>query len=233
MKIDCISDLHGFFPELEGGDLLIIAGDLTAHDQPHEYVEFREWLQGQQYRNKIVIGGNHDVAVEDGRFALSSSWLGAHYLCDSGCTIAYQPEGEGSLSLLHVWGSPWTAWFYGINPRCKAWTLMNDEKLSKKWDKIPKDTDILITHTPPYGFLDMALRNIADKELYQSVGSQSLMDKVRQLKNLKMHVFGHIHEAYGEKNPEFSKEFNSPKMINCAHVNRNYEPVNKPIMVVL
>ena len=36
MIIDCISDLHGFFPKLEGGDLLIIAGDLTARDKPEE-----------------------------------------------------------------------------------------------------------------------------------------------------------------------------------------------------
>jgi len=31
MIIDCISDLHGYYPELEGGDLLIIAGDLIGH----------------------------------------------------------------------------------------------------------------------------------------------------------------------------------------------------------
>jgi hypothetical protein len=33
MIIDCIADLHGHYPKLDGGDLLIICGDLTARDQ--------------------------------------------------------------------------------------------------------------------------------------------------------------------------------------------------------
>jgi len=32
MIIDCISDLHGYTPSLSGGDVIIVAGDLTAKD---------------------------------------------------------------------------------------------------------------------------------------------------------------------------------------------------------
>lgn len=32
MIIDCIGCLHDHYPELEGGDLLIVTGDLTARD---------------------------------------------------------------------------------------------------------------------------------------------------------------------------------------------------------
>lgn len=43
MIIDCISDLHGYYPELKGVDLLIVAGDLTTSDKHHQYIEFIKW----------------------------------------------------------------------------------------------------------------------------------------------------------------------------------------------
>ena len=238
MIIDCISDLHGFYPTLEGGDLLIVAGDLTRSDQPNQYMEFREWLQSQDYQNKIVIGGNHDTAVEDGRFSFSSHWLGAEYLCDSGCSLGYRKDPkELTFDILKVWGSPWTPWFHGINPKCKAWTLQGDSKLAKKWAKIPKETDILITHGPPFGFGDLADRIENNGTTFrlenngttfrQHVGSESLLKRVLELQNLKLHIFGHIHEDYHDF------QYAKPRMINCSHVNRAYQPVNKPIRVIL
>lgn len=60
MKIDCVSDLHGYYPDLEGGDILIVAGDLTAHDTRNEVALFDNWICTQKYYAKIVVGGNHD-----------------------------------------------------------------------------------------------------------------------------------------------------------------------------
>ena len=60
MFIDCISDLHGYHPELKGGDILLIAGDLTASDKAYQHDAFMEWLIEQDYRYKIYIAGNHD-----------------------------------------------------------------------------------------------------------------------------------------------------------------------------
>ena len=64
MIIDCISDLHGHYPPLEGGDLLIVAGDLTAHDTAAEVTTFVEWAYVQDYRKIILIGGNHDNILQ-------------------------------------------------------------------------------------------------------------------------------------------------------------------------
>ena len=64
MIIDCISDLHGHFPDLRGGDLLLIAGDLTARDIEPEYFKFFDWLDEQKYRKKILIAGNHDMEIQ-------------------------------------------------------------------------------------------------------------------------------------------------------------------------
>ena len=49
MIIDCISDLHGFYPKLEGSDLLIIAGDLTARDTKDEYIVFCQKIRHSGY----------------------------------------------------------------------------------------------------------------------------------------------------------------------------------------
>ena len=54
---------------------------------------------------------------------------------------------------------------------------------------MPKEVDILITHTPPLGILD---KNHKGK----NCGSKSL--KIIALnRKPKYHIFGHIHEAYG------------------------------------
>lgn len=219
MIIDCIADLHGYYPELEGGDLLIVAGDLTARDLRDEYIHFCRQIRHSGYKKIIVIAGNHDNLMQkEPEFFLSDEQVS--YLCDSGT------EFEG----LKIWGSPWTRTFHGMNPKCKAFTCDTDEELSKKWSLIPNDTDILITHSPPIAVLDKTTRN-------EFVGSISLSAQIGFLFNLKLHVFGHIHESYGKIDApaylpnyfDLCKHFS----VNCSYVNQNYQPVNKPVRVIL
>ena len=221
MIIDCISDLHGFYPELEGGDLLIVAGDLTARDTYVEYKKFFEWIYSQKYSKKILISGNHDnflmKTAENSHLRRLAGYdkddIEFEYLCDSGT------EFEG----LKIWGSPWTKTFEGINPKCKAFTCDTDEELGEKWNLIPDDTDIVITHTPPYGIFDETKR----KEL---VGSKSLLLRIAEIKPL-IHCFGHIHEQGGKQLVLLWK--NGTCFINCSNVNERYKPVNKPIRIDL
>jgi Icc-related predicted phosphoesterase len=219
MIIDCIADLHGFYPKLEGGDLLIIAGDLTARDSCLEHGRFQMWLHEQNYRKKVVVAGNHDARLES--LGFSSVYrqykeLDEDYLCDSGC------EFEG----LKIWGSPWSLTFDGINPRCASFTG-SESDLTKKYALIPEDTDILITHTPPFGFMDEVENQQGDG--YSHCGSVSLIDRVDNL-DLKLLVFGHIHQGYGIQILVNIKE-SLPTFVNASHVNEYYEPVNKPIRV--
>lgn len=226
MNVDCISDLHGYYPNLEGGDLLIVAGDLTARDGGSEYATFVMWIAEQNYRCKIVIAGNHDNMIQKGEYHLHGSSQNGHpqdelyYLQDSGT------EFEG----LKIWGSPWTKTFKGMNPHCKAFTVDTEDELAEKWALIPHDIDILITHSPPIAVLDRTIDN-------RYVGSVSLSSQIGFLQNLKLHVFGHIHEAYGKIDPpaylpnyfDVSKHY----CVNASLVDKRYQHVNKPIRVIL
>src|SRR6187402_1527746 len=185
MKITCVADLHGFYPKLDGGDLLIIAGDLTSRDEIEQYEEFSDWLKAQEYRKKIFISGNHDNRMTDKSAQkyfcpIKRNYEEFEYLCDSGT------EFEG----LKIWGSPWTKTFEGINPKCCAFTVDTEEELAAKFALIPEDTDILITHSPPFGILDHCSNG--------HVGSKSLRSTINRIKP-KIHIFGHIHENGGTK----------------------------------
>jgi Icc-related predicted phosphoesterase len=241
MDITAISDLHGFFPkDLPGGDLLIVAGDLTAKDHlTTSWIKFDKWLDKQPYKKKIVIAGNHDRLLQHNSYRLLYDdflWRGVHYLCDSGVQVFYEDDEplvpyKDGIQLprrrpksLKIWGSPWTKWFEGVNPKCTAFMLKTEEELAEKWAMIPDDTDILITHSPPYGILD---KNVDGYHC----GSTSLYKRIKQIRP-KFHFFGHIHEGYYELGGAFV-DGSLIQVFNCSHVNERYEPVNKPVRVKL
>lgn len=213
MIIDCIGCLHGARPKLEGGDLLIVTGDLTRRDEPNEYAEFVIWLQAQKYSKKIVIAGNHDNFIYQYANWADIADLGFIYLCDSGA------EFQG----LKIWGSPWTSRFDGINPNTCAFTRANDEEITPRFQMIPDDVDILITHSPPFTIRDKITNG------YQ-VGSPSLMAMHICRLRPKLWAFSHIHEGYGEEGPYV---WNDTRYVNCSIMNEHYQPVNAPIRIVL
>lgn len=226
MIVDCIGCLHGNYPKLKGGDILIVSGDLTASHSKSEFTKFTEWYLAQNYSKKVIIAGNHDTLIENGDYYFNHDWLG--YLCDSGTTFEN----------LKIWGSPWSAQFKGINPKCCAFTFPfgcdNEEHLNEYWDMIPDDVDILITHTPPYGILD-GIPNEYDGTEYHT-GSKSLLTHLEDRIKPKLHVFSHIHEHGGKqliyKRPGHGTE-NNTTCVNASIMNEKYKPVNKPVRIIL
>lgn len=222
VKIDCISDLHGFFPVLDGGDLLIVAGDLTARDTFEEHNKFFCWLAKQDYKKKIFIGGNHDNMLEhldDDVVIYLRETLGlrsehAEYLFDSGT------EFQG----FKIWGSPWTSQFPNINPKCCAFTYKYKYSIKERWDMIPDDVDILVTHCPPFTILDQINRAFG-----ANVGDIELLHTLEKRIKPKLHVFGHIHEQGAKqivfKRPGFGDE-NNTICVNACIVNERYRHVN-------
>ncbi len=196
MRIVLISDTHGshdglLLPE---GDLLIHAGDLSKRGRLTEVTEFMQWFGKQPHRHKVLIAGNHDFMAEK-EPGLFQSLIpeGVTYLNDSGTEI------EG----LKIWGSPIQPWFYDW-----AFNRKRGAEIKKHWDLIPSDTDILITHGPPYGILDKC-------ENGDVVGCEELLAKVLQI-NPRLHVFGHIHEAHG------MEQRGKTTYVNAAVLNLRY-----------
>jgi Icc-related predicted phosphoesterase len=201
--------LNGFLP---GGDILLHAGDLTGRGYITEIENFMKWYDNiNNYDTKVFIAGNHDFGFQDDNEKLRGLLTGyktIDYLEDELMMV-----GEEYETMIKIWGTPWQPEFHNW-----AFNLPRGEKLKEKWDMIPVNTDILITHGPPLGKLDYV------RYPNENVGCEELMKRVEEIKP-KIHVFGHIHEGYGyvfDGNTHY---------INAAVLNGRYEFRNKPITV--
>lgn len=206
MRFVCISDTHNKHWNMKhsvpDGDVLLIAGDITSSGKLEDIFSFNNWLRQLSHKWKVTIAGNHDFCFEDKILNNNAKELlsEAIYLEDSFVEI------EG----IKIYGSPWTPKFYD-------WAFMKeDDQLEKYWSLIPEDTDVLLTHGPPYEILDLTYRNCF-------AGSKSLKEIIQRSK-IKYHIYGHIHEAYG------IKKDNNLTFINASICNETYKPINKPII---
>jgi len=211
MRLVLISDthnLHEYIRDIPDGDVIIHSGDSTMGGSPDELSRFITWFGKLPHRRKLAIAGNHDFGFNNGHREAMERLVnenGIIYLRDSGVNI------EG----VKFWGSPWTPYFHDW-----AFNLARGEEIMEKWNLIPEDTNVLITHGPPFGVLDYARRGV-------NVGCEMLIERIAQLKELKYHVFGHIHEAYG------IVEKNGVAYINACTCTARYAPTNKPVLIEL
>lgn len=204
MRIVCLSDTHcrTDYLEVPDGDVLIVAGDVCSRGQKIELHAFDEFLERLPHRYKLLVAGNHDFPFERCKKKKARTLVKqAIYLENSG------------VELLGVkfWGSPWQPEFYHW-----AFNLPRGKPLAEIWSLIPGDTDVLITHTPPYGILDSLNSG-------KHVGCVDLAHALQRVQP-KLHVCGHIHEAYG------LFEQNGTTFINACVCNEYYQPVNAPIV---
>lgn len=71
-------------------------------------------------------------------------------------------------------------------------------QLDNIWQSIPDDIDILITHGPPKGIMDVTADMYTGELVH--VGSKSLMGQVDERIKPRIHAFGHIHDEPGINN---------------------------------
>lgn len=207
MIIVCMSDTHlrhtKALIDVPLGDILIHAGDAAIEGTELELMEFFDWFASLPHPHKIYVAGNHDCLFEkDPERARSLVPAGVTYLEDSGVLI----------NGLSIWGSPWQPEFYNW-----AFNLPRGSRLKEKWDLIPSGTDILVTHGPPMGALDMN----GEREFVGCADLRDAVDRVRP----KLHVFGHIHSSYGKVT------WGGTTFVNASVCDEAYRPFHRPIVV--
>ncbi len=204
MRLIVISDTHGLHDRLEvpEGDVLIHAGDLTSHGELHEVRAFDAFLARLDHRYKLVIAGNHDFCFERRPAAARALLRHAVYLEDEAALVED----------VRFYGSPWQPWFYDW-----AFNLERGAEIRAKWDLIPGDTEVLITHGPPLGHGDVTARG-------DSAGCADLLERIRQVRP-RFHLFGHIHEGYGTSSD------GTTTYVNASTCDLRYRPVNPPVVL--
>lgn len=209
-RIVFISDTHTLHRHvsLPKGDILVHCGDFTSRGLEREVVSFIDWLktQAEEFEHVVFIAGNHDMSFE---FAPAYIINILEQLPDN---IHYLQDSEVVLDGIKFYGSPWQPEFFDW-----AFNLPRGNELASKWEMIPNDTDVLITHGPPEHVLDRT-------RLGEYVGCADLLCRVNEIKP-KIHAFGHIHEGYG------SKCLNGVTFINASICTLNYKPYNAPVVV--
>lgn len=212
LQIVCISDTHGFHRELTlpPGDILIHAGDFLTDDRQVETLtDFDDWMGGLPFKHRIVVAGNHDLLFAANRKKARKLLTHATYLENSGVTV------EG----LRIWGCPVTPVVSSM-----AFAVERGAPSRKYWDKVPSETDVLITHGPPFRVLD------AEHIMAPHLGCDQLMRAVLRV-HPRIHVFGHVHGSYGrEAGPD------GISFVNCAvlaRLGRGELGLRQPVVVEL
>ena len=199
--------------DLIESDIVIHAGDISSVGRQHEVHNFLKWFSGIPAKHKIFIAGNHDWlfawSTKDQIKDILQLYPSVTYLQDESIII------DG----LKFYGSPW-------QPEFNNWAFnlpRNGKELEEVWNKIPLDTDILITHGPPYGILDTTGLdwNIGN------LGCKKLLQRVHKVKPV-IHCFGHIHGGHGTS--QLHNQGIDTEFINGSVLGEDYQYKNIPIV---
>lgn len=212
---------HGF--DIPDGDILIHSGDATFRGDRHEVIEFAAWFRNQPHKHKVFVAGNHELSFEDIP-KQAQQWLQSYDVDNGGGYITAHEADEKIIYLqdssveitegdqtVKIYGAPWQPYFGGWAFNLHTYT----GELKQKWSLIPDDTDILVTHGPPYKLRDTNTRG-------QHCGCRDLRQAIERIKPA-LHVCGHIHEGYG------TEDFRDTVIANASVCNHKYKAVNKPL----
>jgi Icc-related predicted phosphoesterase len=195
------------------GDLLVHCGDITFKGELSVIADFAQWMKELPHQNKVCIHGNHEVGHQRSG---PKRQKGLELLAEAG--ITYLQDSGVEIDGFKVWGSPFSPLFYSWE-----YNEPRGEPIGRHWAQIPDDTNILITHSMPYGILDSV-----DDFSRGPQGCEMLARRIKTLKNLKAFFGGHLHREGSRTLVKDGITF-----VNAAICTDNYAPINKPVVIDL
>lgn len=209
MRIWFISDTHMMHQQLtvpKGIDMICHCGDFSnSADTQINFVEtlkFLEWFESLDVEYKILGAGNHDTFSE-------KNYYNFNYMCKSAKIIPLIHK-DIEIEGLKIFATPYTP-RYG---RDWAYNLDRGTKLERKWNQIPDDIDILMSHGPCKGILDWCWDK-DNRKIPVQAGSKTLLNAVRRIEP-KIFCAGHIHQDKIFKNYGVFDDGGPTKFINAA-----------------
>jgi len=202
VRVVAASDIHGFADQLSlpDGDILILAGDYSGSGS--ELRAFLRWLKRQagRYQDVALIPGNHDEALMLPTLRALIESYGVHPLIGR----------EGTFQGLRIYGQPFT-------PQLGTWPWMaSPERLAQIWAAVPAGLDILVSHGPPYGILDIG-------EDGEHAGDPAFAANLARMRP-RVVLCGHIHEQAGRLGTANDR---ATAIRNVSVVDENYELINR------
>ena len=166
-------------------DIVIHSGDCSnsknIYLNSNEVTQFLEWYAQLEIPIKILVAGNHDTSIE--KRLITPRQIEQH-------GIIYIENQTKIIKLdnhtVRIWASPITPSFN----QGWAWNVAR-HKLCQVWENIDPYADIIVTHGPPKGILDLTHDQ---KNQLTMVGCKSLTTKIKDIKP-KLHLFGHVHNS--------------------------------------
>ena len=224
MKVCVTSDLHGYLPEIEPCELLLICGDIVSlkHQRYSKSCKqwytkvFQPWIDSLPCDKVLFIPGNHEVGVEgheDEYRKLFSPTNKATILLHD-----YYEYLSNDGIVYKIFGTPYCKIFGN-------WAFMRtNSDLKEKFSEIPEGLDILLTHDVAYGYADQSLQDIG-YGTDTHFGTVELRDAILE-KKPKFHLSGHIHTA----NHNLIM-IGDTKHYNVSYVDETYIPTFKPLYI--
>ena len=215
LRAVCFSDTHKRIKfSLPKCHFAICAGDVCAMGREDDFREFISWYAKQDAVHKIYVPGNHDIFCEQKPdFVINICKANdVHYLHNTGIT----------LSGINFWGTATQPFFCNW-----AFNVIDARDRARDFALIPDDTEVLITHCPPYGILDNTPPSVWNNfSTEEHVGCHALMSAVGRVKP-RFHIFGHIHCAYGQ----FRRS--GTLFVNASICTEQYKQLNAPVVIDL